>query len=232
VVSGGKGRGNPRRAGLVERAGEYRWSSLGDHGEGRRDALLDGLICLGGYGGFAFAARLPVWQRDQESTTEGRHEKAGEIQKGAQRHARRRPRSLFLRPRLRVALSRAKLAVGGLAPPNSRRRAPPMCAAPDEELREVCVPDAHSGLMQTIFEASHRRVPTSARNRSGVCAKLYPRCVCAKTRNSRTHRTRCRRCIAGHKSFSRKNFLYSSSTPCRSLVVPGIIGSLDIPPFV
>jgi putative transposase len=32
---------NPLRAGLVESAGEYRWSSFAHHGDGRADALLD-----------------------------------------------------------------------------------------------------------------------------------------------------------------------------------------------
>jgi putative transposase len=31
---------NPLRAGMVERAGEYRWSSFGNHGDGRPDSLL------------------------------------------------------------------------------------------------------------------------------------------------------------------------------------------------
>lgn len=32
---------NPLRAELVQRAGDYRWSSFGSHGQGRADALLD-----------------------------------------------------------------------------------------------------------------------------------------------------------------------------------------------
>ena len=35
---------NPLRAGMVERAGEYPWSSFSCHGEGRVDALLDPVV--------------------------------------------------------------------------------------------------------------------------------------------------------------------------------------------
>ncbi len=35
---------NPLRAGLVEYAGEYRWSSFAHHGDGHADALLDPVI--------------------------------------------------------------------------------------------------------------------------------------------------------------------------------------------
>ena len=39
---------NPLRAGQAKRAGEYRWSSFGAHGEGRPDALLDRVLRTSG----------------------------------------------------------------------------------------------------------------------------------------------------------------------------------------
>jgi putative transposase len=51
---------NPLRAGIVERAGEYRWSSFGCHGDGRADALLSPIAAYELLAGGA-AARRRRW---------------------------------------------------------------------------------------------------------------------------------------------------------------------------
>jgi hypothetical protein len=51
---------NPLRAGIVDDAGAYRWSSFGDHGAGRADALLSPIPAYESLGAGA-AARRRRW---------------------------------------------------------------------------------------------------------------------------------------------------------------------------
>ena len=61
---------NPLRASLVQRAGDYRWSSFGCHGEGRDDALLDPVVPYTALAAYP-AVRQRRWSAYVAETPEG-----------------------------------------------------------------------------------------------------------------------------------------------------------------